>query len=269
MLPKSVSPRFVPLAAAILAAIPCVLFAYVPINLIHLGENPSFQLRFWLIYILSLFFVVPKVLSCLGIRIRSRSVERFQAEDRDDGHAGSVELPIRIVRGQRLISMVSAAFYLAGLVFLLAAWFLLPRGHRDAWMNTVAMLSLAAFLMIVGFLVRRARPVVICEVNEKGIRAPDGFWGRQTWVPWADVTRCEIIRDDGTWCDHFLLWDREGRRRFKSSRDWMGRVRRSERTRIFRALRARFPLKAKPDGGAEPAMAGVTSSAVWDREFDG
>ena len=49
----------------------------------------------------------------------------------------------------------------------------------------------------------------------------------------------------------------------------MGRVRRSERTRIFRALRSRFPLKAKPDQEPEPALAGVTSSAVWDRDLDG
>jgi hypothetical protein len=268
MLPKSVSPRFVPLAAAILAA--SIPLAYVPINLIHHSETASFQLRFWLIYFLLLFFVVPKALSYLGIRIRTRSVERFQAVEHDGGSEEAVELPIRIVRGQRLIRVPSVAFYLGGLVCLVLAWFPLLAELKDPWVMTLVMLGFAVILMGLGFLAGRAKPDLLCEVSDEGIRAPDGFWGRLTFVPWGELTRCEIIHDDErVWHDYFRLWDRTGRRRFKRSKRWVGLLRRGERERIFRVLRARFPRKAKPDQGPEPAMAGVASAAVWDRELDG
>ncbi len=206
----------------------------------------------------------------LGIQVRSRSVERFQAVEHIDEAEGAVKLPIRIIRGERAIRVLSAASYLAGAVCFVLAWFLPTAAWETPWMKSGAMLGLATFLLILGFLIARGKPDVICELTEEGIRAPDGrFWVRQTFVPWGDLVRCEIIRDDETWCDHFLLWDRNGRQRFKRSRGWMGRVRRSERTRIFRALRARFPLKAKPDKGSEPAMAGMASAAVWDRDLDG
>ena len=273
MVPKSVSPGFVRLVAAILACLLCIPFIRLhdgPIKLFVFSENQPLLIPYVLIYLLSTAFVVPKALACLGIRVRGRSVERLQAADGDDEYAGAVDLPIRIIRGEGLIRVFSVASYFAGLVCLLLAW-IVPAGAApwDPWTKTITLLSFAVFLLILGFLSSYAQPVFICEVSEKGILAPEGFWGRQTFVPWGDLVRCEIIRDDGSWPDHFVVWDRRGRRRCKRNKHWMGQLRRSERTQVFRALMSRFPQRAKP--GQEPALAlaGVKSSAVWDRELDG
>ena len=131
-------------------------------------------------------------------------------------------------------------------------------------------LGMGFVLMGGAFLARRCKPQLLCEISEKGIRAPDGFFGRQTLVPWGELARCEIIHDDEkAWYDHFVLWDRAGRRRFRSCKTWLGRLRRSDRARIIRALRSRFPEKEKPVPDLEPELAHQASSAVWDRELDG
>ncbi len=264
MLPKSVPPEFVRLVSAILACLLCIPFIRLhdgPIKLLVFSENQALLIPYFLIYLLSTAFVVPKTLARLGIRVRSRSVERLQAAERDDEDDGTVELPIRILRGEGLIRVFSAASYLAGFVCLLLAW-IVPAGAApwDPWTKTITLLSFAVFLLILGFLSSHTQPVFICEVSEQGILAPDGFWGRQTFVPWGDLVRCEIIRDDESWPDHFLVWDGRGRQRFKRSRRWMGQLRRSERSRVFRALMSRFPRKANPDRKPEPALAGVKSS---------
>jgi hypothetical protein len=273
MLPKSVSPKVVPFLAMpvfFLLLIPLFPLQRALLNFLDVREDGAGG-NLFLLALFPSVYLARKGLAFLGIQVRSRSVERFQAVERDDEAEGAVELPIRVIRGEREIRVLSAASYLAGAVCFVLAWFLPAAAWETHWMKTVAMLGLSTFLLILGFLIARGKPDFICELTEEGISAPDGrFWVRQTFVPWGDLVRCEIIRDDETWwCDHFLLWDRGGRQRFKRSREWMGRVRRSERTRIFRALRARFPLKAKPDKGSKPAMAGVASTAVWDRDLDG
>ncbi len=271
MLPKSVSLRSVRLASASSAALLCIALELTAIKLVHV------QIRFWGIYFLFLFVLVPTALWGLGIRVRSRSVERFHAPGCDDGPEAAVDLPIRIIRqGPRLIRATSIALFLGGLVCLVLAlcialtWFSPPRAREDPLPLTLGSLGIGFVLMAGAFLVRRCKPESLCEISEKGIRAPDGFWGRQTLVPWGELARCEIIHDDERiWYDYFVLWDRAGRHRFKSSRNWLGLVRQSERTRILSVLRSRFPQNAKPDWDAEPVLAGVASSGVWDRELDG
>jgi hypothetical protein len=92
-------------------------------------------------------------------------------------------------------------------------------------------------------------------------------------VPWAELARYEIVRDEAAaFSDYFLLWDRAGRCRV-DARPWMGDVSAADRARIFRVLRYRFPGKGELEGEtpapAGRASAGAASSSVWDRELDG
>ena len=208
--------------------------------------------------------------------MRSRSVEHLQAAENDREDGVSVELPIRIDQGRWLMRVAPAALFLGGLACLVLTlclaitWFPPPLSRVDPLPVTLGSLGMGFVLMAGAFLARRCKPELLCEISEKGIRAPDGFWGRQTLVPWGDLSRCEIIHDDEKiWHDHFVLWDRAGRRRFQKNKHWMGQLSRSERTRILRALRSRFPRKEKPDRNPEPALVERASSAVWDRELDG
>lgn len=270
MLPRSISPKVVPFLT-----IPLALLLYIPLEpvedalfrALHIPGKHHPPVVLLAIFIFLVAVVVPRLLGQIGIHVRSRSVERLESADRDDESIGPIELPIRIVRGKRLMKVLSAVFSIAGLACLMLAWFLPSAAWETPWMKTVAMLSLATFLLILGFLFGRAEPVFVCEITRKGILAPDGFWGRHTFVRWDDLVRCEIIRDDTRWPDHFVAWDRKGRRRFRRSKYWLGQVKRSDRTRIFRALRARFPQKEKRDDTAVPKL--VAASAVWDRELDG
>jgi hypothetical protein len=271
MLPKSVSPRVV-----YFLAMP--LFFLLLISLFSL-ERRLFKLLIFedgmggtlvILAYLASYYLARKGLVLLGIQVRSRSVERFQAVEHHGESEGAVEWPIRIIHGEGLIRVTSAAFYLGGLVCFVLAWFPLLAELKDPWVMTLVMLGSATILMGLGFLAGRARPDSLCEFSDEGIRAPDGLWGRMTFVPWGDLARCEIIHDDETAPhDYFLLWDRSGRLRFRRSKHWAALLRRGEREKIFRVLRTRFPRKAKPDHGPEPAPAAVTASAVWDRELDG
>ncbi len=279
MLPKSVSPRSVGVAS-----IPLAILLFIPLIVVERGLIQRLGLRGDqytgpLCLPISIFvslFLVRKVLSSLGIQVRSRSVERLYAAGRDRGDEVTDDLPIRIYRGQWLIRVVPATLFFGGLACLAFAfclvitWFPPPRAGDDALVLTLGSLELGMILMGGAFVARRCKPELLCEISEKGIRAPDGFWGRQTLVPWEKLTRCEIIHDDErVWYDHFVLWDRAGRRRFRSCKNWLGRLTPSERTRILRALRSRFLQKEKPGRDLEPALAHQASSAIWDRDLDG
>jgi hypothetical protein len=208
------------------------------------------------------WLLVPKALSMLGIRVRGRFVERFRAADRDEIDGAAVELPIRIRQGPWFIWIGSAVVCLLGLDLLRLAWFPPPGRHHPV--PTLAGLGFIIF----GLLITRLQPPRICEISDEGIRAPEGFWGRQTFVLWEELTRCEIVHDDEKGGDYFDLWDRAGRRRFKAG-SWIGTVKAVDRATIYRALRLRFPQKEKTGQPPEPETAHQASSAMWDRELDG
>ena len=190
MLPKSVSPRFVPLAAAILAILLCIPFIRLhngPIKLIVLGENQGFLSLYFLTYVLSVAFLARK-----PSRISASACAAGPSSDSRRSIATKARWPSSCRSGSyrdlRLIQLISIILFFAGLVCLVLAW-LLPSGGPpwDPWTKTITWLSFAIFLMIAGFLFSRIKPDLICELSEKGILAPDGFWGRQTFVPWGEL----------------------------------------------------------------------------------
>ena len=98
MLPKSVSPRFVgytTIPVGILLSTPIVLLAEPLTQQLPKVANVALRLAFFSCAFRISYFLVRKVFSYLGIAVRSRSVERFQATHRDDEEA-AIELPIRI-----------------------------------------------------------------------------------------------------------------------------------------------------------------------------
>lgn len=284
MLPRSVSVNVVRLAA-----LPLAILLYMPLlpvdkvlnqhlnRLLGLDEKSGLPYLCFAAYLLLGNFVLPRALSALGIQVRGRSVERLQPSRRDREGEVNTDLPIRIYRGQRLGRVMPNALFGGGLACLVLAgcivftWFPPPPGARnDPLVFTAGLLGIAFILLAGAFLTRHCKPDLLCEISEKGIRAPDGLLGRETLVPWEELARCEIIHDDERiWHDHFLLWDRAGRRRFRSSKNWLGLVSRSDRDRILGALRSRFPRKDKGNPGAEPALVHQASAAVWDRDLDG
>ncbi len=248
MLSKSVSRRFVgyaTFAVGILLSAP-ILFLARPLSKdIVLPEITLGCFAFGLSH-----FLVRKVLSYLGLPVRSRSVEQFQAAHRDEKE-GTVDLPIQIRYNQWATRIAAGVICLLGLGMTLS----------PVWI-------LGLIIIIIGLITARYQQPKICEITDKGIRAP-GSWGWSTFVPWEELVRYEIIHDDGNaWGDYFVLWDRAGRCRFDAS-SWIPAVSRADRARIFRALRSRFPGKAKADRNTEPALLQAASSAVWDRELDG
>jgi hypothetical protein len=279
MLPKSVSPRFVGFASipvAILLFIPLMLGERALILRLGLREDQYTGPLCLPISIFVSLFLVRKVLSSLRIQVRSRTVERLRAAGRDREREVANDLPIRIHQDRWLIRVVPAALFFGGLVCLAFAsclaitWFPPPRAKDDALVLTLGSLELGILLLGGAFFARRCRPELLCEISEKGILAPDGFLGRRTFVPWGELSRCEIIHDDERiWYDHFVLWDRAGRRRFRACKTWLGLLRRSDRARILGALRSRFPRTEKPARAPEPVWAHQASSTLWDRELDG
>jgi hypothetical protein len=279
MLPKSVAPRFVFFTSIVVMGL--LLITLMPLEWAlrqRLGLRPDPYAGPYSvpISVIASLFLVPRVLSSLGVRVRGRSVERLQAAGRDREDDSTGELPIRIYHGRLLVGVLPIVLSAGGLACLVLAvclaflWFPPPRARDDATVFMIALLGMSVILIGGAFLVRRRKPELLCEISEKGIRAPDGLWGRETFVAWEDLARCEIIRDDERiWYDHFVLWDRAGRRRFRSCKDWLGRIRRSDRDRIIRALGSRFPQKEKAHPKAEPVLAHQTSAAVWDRDLDG
>jgi hypothetical protein len=271
MLPKSVSPRFVLFAPIPLGIPPLITILMVmPLSfvravtkLFNLDNGLFFGIICGAVYLLS-YFLVRVSLWSLGIPVRRQSVERFQAAHREDEDA-AVDLPIQIRHSQRLIWVTSALVFLIGFVV-----FQMPFCFPQAVQDTAPSVIFGTVFMMIGLMLTRWKPAAICEITEKGIRAPAGFWDRLRFVPWEELVRCEIIHDDvyGN-CDHFQLWDRAGRCRIDAS-SWIGKASGVDRARILRALRLRFPAKAKAESHAEPpALLPSASSALWDRQLDG
>jgi hypothetical protein len=279
MFRKSVSPRFVFVATVLVGLLLALVLVPIELALIrHLGlRKEQYKGPYCpLIVIFASLYLVPRALSSLGIRVRGRSVERLQASDRNRRDAVADELPIRIERGgSSLVGVMRNVLFFSGLACLVLAacllftWFPPPGPRADASLFTLGLLEMGGLLLGGAFLARYGKPELLCEISEKGIRAPDGFWGRETFVPWENLARCEIIHDERIWHDHFVIWDRAGRRRFRSSKNWMGRMRRSDRDQILRALRSRFVQKEKPGPDLEPVLIHRAAAAVWDRELDG
>ena len=235
---------------------------------LHQSLNPPLHRRlpvFVLVTLwLSLGLLVPAVLSFLGFRRRSRSVERLRAADPGKGGEGAVVPPVCIRHGKLLLLTVAAIWGGVGLFLLIISW-PPPRGSF-----TNAGVVVGAVCLIVGPVLALVPAPRLCEINEAGIRAPEGSFQLTTFVPWEEITDCEIVHDDnGCWCDYFVLRDRSRRRRFRQSAAWLGHLWESDRARVFRALRSRFPLKEKSERACEPALTHQASSVVWDRELDG
>jgi hypothetical protein len=193
-------------------------------------------------------FLIRKLLSYLRIAVRSRSVEQFEAARRDE-KAITIDLPIQVRYNQLASQVAGGVIGLVGLATLLSSF-----------------VTTGLIIIMFGLLMAQYKQPKICELSDKGIRGP-GSQGR--FIPWVVLVRCEIIHDDErVWGDYFVLWDRAGRCRF-NARSWITDVSFEDRDRIFRALRARFPGKAKVDRNAEPALLQAASSVVWDRDLDG
>jgi hypothetical protein len=274
---KSVSPRLVyflsiPVSVPVYIGVDCLIKRLGVRDIRYEG------VLFSLVYCVSSLVLIPIVLWSLGIGVRTRSVERLRAVERGREDAASDDRPIRIFRGRGLIRVLTFASLVGGLaswvlaLCLLFMWFPPPSPRDDALALILALLGVGFVLVGTGSLVGRywCEPLLLCEIGEKGILAPDGFWLRPTFVPWGELTHCDIVLDDlSVGSDYFLLWDREGRRRFKLSYQWLVRVQSSDRRRIFSALRFRFPQKEKPVPDVKPALARPAAAAIWDRELDG
>lgn len=267
MFPRNVSPRTV-----FLLALPLAFVLYLPlmpledalIRQLDFLPRPRPAVLLLLLVLLSHYFLVPVALLALGIQVRGRSVERLRAVDRGKGGEASIDLPICIRYSRWLIWYLSASACFVGVLFL--AFASSPPPDR----LTVPARVLGVSLLIAGLILTVVRGPTLCEINEEGIRAPEGSFRLTTFVPWKEFTDCEIIHDDRSGsCDYFVLRDRSGRRRFRESGAWMGQMRSADRARVLRALRFRFPQKAKSDRAPEPSIAGPSASGVWDRELDG
>lgn len=157
---------------------------------------------------------------------------------------------------------MSVFMFFAGFVLILMPLFI-PPPVRD----TTPACLLGLLFLLIGFLITRCKPSTLCEIDDKGIFAPAGFWSTPRFVPWPELARCEIIRDDERMGDYFVLWDKNGRCRFQA-RTWIGRVSSSDRARIFRELRSRFPKKANFVVKPGPVPVRPATAALWDRELD-
>jgi hypothetical protein len=199
----------------------------------------------------------------LGFRVSRRSVERFRAADPRKRGGRTVLPTVHIRHGKSLFLTVAAIWGGVGVFLLTTSW-----PPRDSFMNYGVVVG--GVCLIVGLILALVPAPTLCEINEAGIRAPEGSFRLTTFVPWEEVTECEIVHDDpGCWSDYFVLRDRSGRRRFLYSAAWLGHLWESDRARIFRALRAHFPRPARPDPGEKPVTARRAASPVWDRELDG
>ncbi len=269
MPPRSVSPGF-----ADLVSVPVSFVLLLPIALIDkslFDHNPiggSFGF-FWVAAWLSARVLVPVGLACFGIRVRSRSVERLRASDRRVVRPPAGAIPVRITRNMVLFRAVGAALMFVGLIGLLLAMVMAPSHPIEPWTKTILVFSVSTLVTAVGVFLLRCRPFLLCEINDRGIRAPDDILGRLTFIPWSEITGCEIIRDDRLWWDHFIVWDRADVPVFKQSAIWMRSVSRSDQERLFAALRSRLAWKHRPLPSADPAMVGAAAPSLWDRELDG
>lgn len=111
----------------------------------------------------------------------------------------------------------------------------------------------------------------ICEITSRGMSAPTGLLAlRTTFVPWEEVTECEVIHDNENAIQpYFLLRDRAGSLQFKSSYTWLYAVKPADRERIHEVLKSRFPRHQSGKSHGRSVPESVSSSEVWDRQLDG
>jgi hypothetical protein len=209
----------------------------------------------------------------LGFQVRERSVERLMAASDATGDVEPlIDLPIQVPyrRSVRSLMLTMGLFSLA--TGLMSFW-RLPLSRDDIAFFRIlfpiggAVSGLMGILGIALFL----RLKIVCEITSEGMNAPDvRGCVLKTFVPWKELVECEFIHDDEDYPgNHFTLRDRSGLRRFLASRGWLICATPSDRARIFRALRLRFPVKPKLEKSPESARLQPTSSATWDRELDG
>ena len=269
MLPKlqrSVSPRCVWFAAGAASFLTWSLLVFLLNPEMRKPDGHLVSVEWEIPLLLAIWpfrFLIRLVLSFLGISVRSRSVERFESARRGDKTVAE-DIPIQIRCDRRVTLIGGIVLFLAGLgiasiplVISLTAW------------RTTAVLLVGEVIMMMGLLVTAYRRAKLCEISTEGISTPGGLWGTLRFVSWRELVRFELIHDDD-WgaCDYFVLWDREGRPRI-DARSWIENARPSDRARIFRALRSRFPGEGKAVRSAGPALVASASSALWDRELDG
>jgi hypothetical protein len=259
MLPKSVSPKFIPNAtvlAGIVLSVPIFFLVRPRIENYVLSVIPI-----GFVFALA-HFLVRKALSYLGIPVRRRSVEQFQSDQQDAKEVAALA-PRAIHYNQTPIRIAACVIFLAGLsIFVISNWF------RTSAPDVAPLLAVGLFFMGLSVMAGAYRQPKVCEISQQGIRAPNS-WGWRRFIPWHELVRCEIIHDDeNARGDYFMLWDRAGRCRVNAS-SWIADLSRMDRDTIFGVLRSRFPGKAKVDRNAEPALLEAASSAVWDRELDG
>ena len=250
---------------------------FFPINLLETpriaGHLSAGEYGYLLVRVISVvlvsFLLARTSLYLLGFPIRSRSVEPLKPAADGDPDGSLIDLPLRITYSNSYRrQMIGGA-----IVFIVMCpwlfWYPLPRlDEKVRLLRPIA----AVFCGLIGIaaIVRFLSLKIVCEMTVDGINAPDDYGSSgNTFVPWDHLVACEFIYDElGAMCDHFVLRDRAGRPRFRSSGTWLTCVSPADRTRIVRALRSRFPQKANVDSGAAPVLVASGSPALWDRELD-
>jgi hypothetical protein len=263
----SVSQRTVCLVAICLAVVlylPLMPLEDALLRPLNLPPHRRLPVLIGVTFVLSIHLLVPAALSILGLRGRGRSVERLRVADPGKGGDVAIDPPVRIRHGKLLFLTVAAIWGSVGL-FLLAISWPPPQGSFTNYGVVVG-----GVCLVVGLILALVPAPTLCEINEAGIRAPGGSFGLRTFVPWEEITHCEIVHDEKyCWSDYFILRDRSGRPRFRDSAVWLGQLRELDRARIFHALRTRFPRGDGPAPHAKAASARHAASPVWDRELDG
>lgn len=274
---RSVSPRFVDFVS-IPGSLPLMLII-LPIagRLVPTGklQGPvvgAISMICWL----STRSVLRRVLRLAGVVVRGRSVERLGGGE----HGGPMtiasskpkaEPAVRVERSGIPFIGLGVLLLLYGLILLMVALIIAPGHSSGSWFGAALFFMMGLMLTTTGGYLIWRPPILLCEIDDRGIRARNGPLGRLNFVPWTRVAGGEIIHDDRQWPDHFLVEDGSGRALFESSKSWMQSVSRADQERIFAALRSRLPRTDRPAIGPAPALAGagVAASGVWDRELDG
>ena len=173
-----------------------------------------------------------------------------------------VDLPIRLHRGRWVTRVISVTCFLMGLLVLVDG---LIRGIGAA--RSTRHLRRTDLHDLQPHHHRSSRGGFCLRDQRRGDPRP----GRPGPADLRALGRARPLRDRrrraGAY-EYFVLWDRAGRRRFKSFGDGPQFLRKADRARVIRALRARFPQMEKPEPDAEPARS-QASSTIWDRELDG
>ncbi len=272
---RSVSPRFVDFAS-----IPASLPLMLVILLIAGRHVPTGKLQGPVVFAISMVCwlstrsVLRRVLRGAGVVVRDRSVERLGG-----GKPGGpmtiasskpkAEPAVRVERSRTPFVALGASLLLYGLILLMVALILAPGQSSGPWFGAALFFTAGLILTTAGAYLIWRPPILLCEIDDRGIRARSGPLGRLSFVPWTRVAGGEIIHDDRQWPDHFLVEGCWGRALFESSKFWMHSVSRADQERIFAALRSRLSGTDKPADGPAPALAGATAPGVWDRELDG